>query len=84
MKYYTLERFVKSFADNEDSLWEMIDDYERWRGDGGIEDCLLRVNAKTFCSNLKVPSQYHTDYMEKLVMEIYRYFAMKYKEMKND
>ena len=34
MKYYTLEGFVKSFADYEDSLWEMIDDYERWSGDG--------------------------------------------------
>ena len=81
MKYYTLEGFVKSFADHEDSLWEMIDDYERWRGDGAIENCFLRDNARTFCSNLKVPSQYHTGYMEKLVMEIYRYFAMKYKEM---
>jgi len=84
MKYYTIEGFVKSFADNEDSLWEMIDDYERWRSDDEIEYCLLRENAITFCSNLKVPPHYHTDYMVKIVMEIYRYFAMKYKELKND
>jgi len=84
MKYYTIDQFVKHLTDNgnEESLWEMIDDYEKWRGDGEIGDCLLRENARTFCSNLTVPVHYHTDYMVKLVMEIYRYFAMKYKELK--
>lgn len=84
MKYYTLEGFVKSFSDHEDSLWEMIDDYERWRGDGEIENCLLRENARAFCSNLKVPPHYHTDYMVKIVMEIYRYFAMKSRRCYDD
>jgi hypothetical protein len=81
MKYYTIEGFVKSFADHEESLWKMVDDYEMWIGDGEIGECLLRSNARTFCSNLKVPPHYHTDYMVKIVMGIYRYFAMKYKEM---
>jgi hypothetical protein len=81
MKYYTIEEFVKSFSDQEVSLWEMIDDYKKWKNTGDIGDCLLRLNARTFCDNLKIPVYYHTDYMEKIVLGIYEYFAMKYRGM---
>ena len=53
MKYYTIEEFVNLFLpENEDSLWEMIDDYKRFKETGSIGECLLRTNAKIFCSNL--------------------------------
>lgn len=85
MKYYTIDEFVKHFADNgnEESLWEMIDEYKEWKREGHIGDCLLRSNAQAFCANLKIPMYYHTDYMEKIAMGIYEHFALKYKEMKN-
>ena len=82
LKYTTVEEFVKHFVYNghEQSLWEMVDDYKKWKNTGDIGDCLLRSNAHTFCANLKIPMYYHTDYMEKIVMGIYEYFALKYKE----
>ena len=86
LKYTTVEEFVKHFVDNghEQSLWEMADDYKKWKNTGDIGDCLLRSNAQAFCSNLKIPVYYHVDYMEKIALGIYEYFAMKYKEIKND
>jgi hypothetical protein len=86
MKYTNVEEFVKNFVDNghEESLWEMVDDYRRWKNSGDIGDCLLRANAQTFCSYLKIPIWYHVDFMEKIVMGIYEHFALKYREMKND
>lgn len=85
MKYYTIDQFVKQFADNgnEESLWEMIDNYKEWKREGHIGDCLLRSNSQVFCANLKIPMYLHTDYMEKIAMGIYEYFAMKYKENQN-
>ncbi len=84
MRYNTVEEFVQSFADggHEDSLWDMIDDYKEWKSEGDIGDCLLRSNAQAFCSNLKIPLQYHTEYMEKIAMGTYEYFALRYKELK--
>lgn len=83
MKYYTIEEFVNLFLpENEDSLWEMIDDYKRFKETGSIGECLLRTNARIFCSNLEIPNTYHTDYMERIALGIYEYFAMKYKELK--
>jgi hypothetical protein len=86
MKYTTVEEFVKSFADegHEQSLWEMIDEYKKWKYTGSIGDCLLRSNARAFCSNLTIPAHYHVEYMEKIAIGIYEYFAMKYREMKNE
>ena len=83
MKYYTIEEFVKSFLpENEDSLWEMIDDYKRFKETGSIGVCLLRTNARIFCSNQEIPNTYHSLYMERIALGIYEYFAMKYKELK--
>lgn len=83
MKYRTIEEFVKCFLpENEDSLWEMIDDYKTFKKTGSIDECLLRTNARTFCSNLKIPMTYHTEYMERIALGIYEYFTMKYKELK--
>jgi len=86
MKYTTVEEFVKSFADegHEQSLWEMIDEYRTFKEIGSIGDCLLRSNARAFCSNLTLPAHYHVEYMEKIAIWIYEYFAMKYKETQND
>ena len=86
MKYTTVEEFVKYFVDRgyEQSLWEMIDEYKKWKYTGSIDECLLRSNAQAFCSYLKIPVYYHVDYMEKIAIGIYEYFAMKYREMKND
>jgi hypothetical protein len=84
MRYTTVEEFVQSFANegHEESLWEMVNEFKEWKTTGSIGDCLLRSNAQVFCSNLKIPLQYHTDYMEKIAMSIYEYFALKYKELK--
>ena len=86
MDYNNVEEFVQHFADggHEESLWEMIDDYKKWKSCGNIGDCLLRKNSQTFCTYLKIPIYYHVDYMEKIVLAIYEYFALKYKELKND
>lgn len=86
MKYNNVEDFVQSFADggHEESLWEMIDDYKKWKNSGNLGDCLLRKNSRTFCTYLKIPIYYHVDYMEKIVLTIYEHFAIKYKELKND
>jgi hypothetical protein len=86
MKYYTIDQFVNYFADNgnEETLWDMIDNYKEWKREGQIGDCLLRSNAQAFCSNLKIPMRLHTEYMEHIVMGIYEHFALKYKELKND
>jgi hypothetical protein len=84
MKYTNVEEFVKNFVDNgyEESLWEMIDDYKKWKNTGSIGDGLLRTNARTFYSYLKIPIRYHVDFMEKIVMAIYEHFTFKYKELK--
>jgi len=86
VKYNNVEEFVQSFVDggHEESLWEMIDDYKKWKNSGSLGDCLLRTNSQTLCSYLKIPSYYHVDYMEKIVLGIYEHFTLKYKELKND
>ena len=86
MKYNNVEEFVQSFVDggHEESLWEMIDDYKKWKNSGSLGDCLLRTNSRTFCSYLKIPRHYHMNYMEKIVLCIYEHFTLKYKELKND
>lgn len=82
MRYTNVREFIECFLpENEESLWEMIDDYETFKETGSIGECLLRENARTFCSYLKIPMTYHTDYMEKIALGIYEYFAMKYKEI---
>lgn len=84
MKYTTVEEFVQVFVDegHEESLWEMVGEYREWRITGSIGDCLLRANAQVFCENLKIPVYYHTEYMEKIALGIYEYFALMYKELK--
>ena len=83
MKYTTFDEFIQCFADtgDEESLWEMIDDYRKWRIAGEIGDCMLRSNAKAFCSSMGIPINYHTECMEHTAMSIYEYFALKYREM---
>lgn len=83
MKYHSIESFVKGFADNghEESLWEMVEEYKTWKRDGAIGDCLLRSNARAFCSNMGIPAYLQTDYMEKIAHGIYEYFALRYKEL---
>ena len=83
MKYYTIEEFVKHLTDNghEESLWVMIEQYKTWKKVGMLGDCLLRSNAQAFCSNVGIPLEYHSDYMEWIALGIYDYFALKYKEM---
>ena len=81
MKYLTIEAFVRSLP--EEDLWKIIEDYEKWVkiGDDEFEAPFLRSKARKFCSNLTIPAQYHTDYMQKIAVGAYRYFALKYKEM---
>lgn len=82
-RYTNIDEFVHSFLpENEQSLWEMIDDYKKWKYDGQIGDCLLRENARTFCDNLTIPKHYHIEFMEKIAIGIYDYFAIQYRIQK--
>ena len=74
----SIRDYIEQFTD--ESLWQMLDDYENWK-EAGTEvagDSLLREKTRVFCSQLGLPAHYHTDFMPKIAMEIYRHFAMKY------
>ncbi len=71
MKYLTISSFINSLS--EEDIWRIIEDYEH---SYDIEDAeFLREKAREYCDKY-----YYMDYMLKIAMEAYRYFAMKYKE----
>jgi hypothetical protein len=85
MKYYTIEEFVKHFADNgnEQTLWDMIEQYEKFEKHFYIDDCLLVSNARLVSKQLYGGSGNETlvSIINKLALEIYKHFALKYKEI---
>lgn len=75
----TLTEFITNFSD--ETLWELADEYEKWET-GDIENAiLLREKASEFCKCLNIPKQYHLDFMRKIVFEIYKHFAYKWKDL---
>ena len=83
MRYLTIDEFVKSFE--KEQLWQMLDDYDKWQldPDGILGDSLLRQKVRDYCDNNSIPLRYIDVYMSKIATEIYKYFAMKYKENSN-
>ena len=79
-----IDEYVSQFNDEE--LWQMIDDYESWKKHGTetTDNSLLRNKSRDFCDQLSLAARYHTDFMAKIAMEIYRHFAMKYKAIVSD
>jgi hypothetical protein len=84
MKYTTVEEFVKYFVEQgyEQSLWEMIEQYEKFENEFYIDDCLLVSNARLISKKLYGGDGNETliSIINKLALHIYKYFAMKYKE----
>lgn len=78
MKLSTLEEFINSMP--EELIWKLIEDYESWKETGVDNTSLLRSTASEFCSIMGAPRMLHTDYMSKIAMGAYRYFALKYNE----
>jgi hypothetical protein len=71
MKHLTIDEFVYGLP--EEDLWKIILEYETTHD---IEDAkFLREKAREFCDKY-----YYMDYMPKIALYAYRYFAMKYKE----
>ena len=64
---------------NEEDLWKIIDEYERY-GARGYEAQFLADKAleysDTFCYR-----EAYAEYMLEIVLFAYRHFALKYKEM---
>ena len=82
MKNHSLEEFISTFTEEE--LWKIIDDYETWGETGTDDDSMLRNFAREYCINLTLPPHYHSDFMSKIAMCAYRYFALKYKETQKE
>ena len=75
MKHLTLEEFINTLT--EEDLWKIIDEYENIPApDYEIEARFTREKAKEFCDRY-----YYMEYMQKIALHAYRYFALKYKEM---
>jgi hypothetical protein len=72
MKYLTIESFLNSM--NEEDLWKIIEDYERYGCD--VEAQFLREKAREYCDKY-----YYMDNMPFIAIGAYRHFALKYKEM---
>lgn len=72
MKHLTIESFINSL--NEKDIWKIIEDYETYGVD--FEAQFLREKARDYCDET-----YYLDFMTKIVMGAYRYFALKYKEI---
>jgi hypothetical protein len=80
MKHLTVESFVNSM--NEEDLWKIIDEYERY-GARGYEAHFLMDKALEYCDTFCYREAY-AEYMPEIVLYAYRHFALKYKQVKND
>lgn len=69
MKHLTIDEFINNLP--EEDIWKLIEDYEKY----GFESSFLKKKARDYCDET-----YYLDFMTKIVMSAYRYFAMKYKE----
>lgn len=83
MRYLTIDGFVKSFE--EEQLWQMLDDYDKWQldPDGILGDFLLKKSTREYCCNNNISFRDLDFYMVSIAIQIYKYFAMKYKEALN-
>lgn len=85
MRYLTIDGFVKSFG--EEQLWQMLDDYDKWQLEPYEcyhDNCLLIQSTKAYCSNNHISFNEIDLYVGMITTEIYKYFALKYKETLND
>ena len=77
MKHLTIESFVNSM--NEEDLWKIIDEYERYGARSYKAKFLVDKALEysdTFCYR-----EAFAEYMPEIVLYAYRHFALKYKEM---
>jgi hypothetical protein len=70
-----VEKFVKDLSD--DTRLSILEDYEKFRREGMIGECVLRFTA------WRLMSSPHSDshvvfWMEHLASECYRYYGQKY------
>ena len=77
MKHLTIESFVNSM--NEEDLWKIIDEYERY-GARSYKAKFLVDKALEY-SDAFCYREAFTEYMPDIVLYAYRHFALKYKEM---
>lgn len=74
-----IEEIVNNLSDDQKLI--VIDNYESLKVDGFIGNCLLRDLAS------KCNEKAHSNivfWMEKIVFEIYHYFALKYLDIKDN
>lgn len=76
---FSWNQFISSF--DESDFEECIRDYEIFSTDGFIGECLLRDRASVWNKNTNTNSIVLV--MERIAFEAYRYFTVKYFEMKN-
>lgn len=79
MKFLTIDEFIRSHTEEE--LWKIIDDYEKW--------CLIEDDpVHSFLWKRTMEYCYPRDISSRdiciVALNTYRYFALKYKEIKND
>ena len=70
-----VDKFVEDL--NDDTRILILEDYEKFRRDGMIGDCVLRSTTEQMMSMLKSDSHVIL-WMEQLAMACYRYYGQKY------
>lgn len=78
MKKLNSALFVDSL--NDDVLFQMIADYEVFKQNGMIGDCELRNQTEKFLSQFGIPDTNIVLWMDRLMFDVYRNFAMRYVE----
>jgi hypothetical protein len=72
-----VEKFVQDLDDN--TRLSILEDYEKFRRDGVIGDCILRRTTEQLMSSLH-SNEHVVFWMEHLASECYRYYGQKYIE----